>query len=175
MAYNGSNELELRELEGIVEGILFAAGDPVKLDKLAAIIGLDMDDAKTFLSNMAVSLMDSKRGVLLREINGKYQLSTRPEHSQYINKLLEERPKQNLSQAAYETLSIIAYNSNVTRAAIEKIRGVNSDSSIEKLLERNFIRETGRLKVPGRPVAYDVTDEFFRHFGYSSKNDLPTI
>ena len=167
------NEQELRELEGIVEGVLFAAGDAVKLEKLAPIIGLSTEDAKTLLSNMAISFRASKRGVMLREIDGKYQLSTRPEHSQYIEKLMEERPKQNLSQAAYEALSIIAYNSNVTRAAVEKIRGVNSDSSIDKLLERNLIRETGRLNVPGRPLAYDVTDEFYRRFGYSSKTDLP--
>ena len=169
----GLNEHERRELEGIVEGVLFAAGDAVKLEKLASIIGLNADEAKILLSNMAISIRASKRGLLLREIDGKYQLSTRPEHSQYINKLLEERPRQNLSQAAYEALSIIAYNSNVTRAAIEKIRGVNSDSSIDRLLERNLIRETGKLNVPGRPMAYDVTDEFFRRFGYSSKADLP--
>jgi segregation and condensation protein B len=168
-------EPDIKELEGIVEGVLFAAGDPVTLDKLAAIIELDTDDARALLSNMAVNLKNSKRGLLVREVDGKYQLSTRPEHKDYISRLIEERPRHNLSQAAYETLSIIAYNSNVTRAAIEKIRGVNSDSSIDKLLERNLIKETGKLNVPGRPMGYDVTDEFFRRFGYASKEDMEQI
>jgi len=168
----GFDPLDARELEGIVEGILFAAGDAVQLEKIASIIGLTVNDTRAFLSNMELNYRNSKRGLLLRETDGKYQLSTKPEHSEYIFKLVIGRPKQYLSQAAYEALSIIAYNSNVTRAAIEKIRGVNSDSSIDKLLERGLIKEAGRLNVPGRPMAYDVTDEFYRHFGVTSKDSL---
>lgn len=112
---------------------------------------------------------------MMREIDGCYQLCTRPEHFEYISRLVEPRQKQALSQAAFETLAIIAYNQPVTRARIEMIRGVNSDSSIATLLERNLIKEAGRLDSPGRPMVYETTGEFLRSFGFRSVKDLPMI
>ena len=159
--------------EAVVEAILFASGEPLSLERIAQIVERPISEVKALLDQIEAKRAGAGRGILLRELSGKYQLCTRPELSYYISKLFEIRQKQSLSQAAYEALSIIAYNANVTRAVIEKIRGVNSDSSIAKLLERNLIYETGRASLPGRPVQYDVTDEFYRLFGFKSRMDLP--
>ena len=167
--------MDMREMEAVVEGLLFAAGDSVSLEKIAAILELDRKTAKLFLNNMAASLQSSKRGIMMREVDGSYQLCSRPEHHDYIRRLVEPRQKQALSQAAFETLSIIAYNQPVTRARIEMIRGVNSDSSIIRLIERNLIREAGRMDTPGKPMIYETTDEFLRSFGFSSIKDLPIL
>lgn len=167
--------MDIKDIESVIEGLLFAAGDPVPLEKLAEILEQDKKTMRLILSNMAVSLQNSKRGIMLRELNGSYQLCTRPEHEQYIQRLVEPRQKQALSQAAYETLSIVAYNQPITRARIEAIRGVNSDSAISRLIERNLIREAGRLDAPGKPMLYETTEEFLRSFGFKSINDLPII
>ncbi len=167
--------MDIREMEAIVEGLLFAAGDPVPVARIAEILDLDKSTAKRFLANMALKLQNSQRGILMREIDGSYQLCTRPEHFEYISRLVEPRQKQALSQAAFETLAIVAYNQPVTRARIEMIRGVNSDSSIATLIERNLIREAGRLDSPGRPMLYETTEEFLRSFGFKSVKDLPLI
>jgi len=167
------NKMEIRDIEGIIEGLLFASGDPLSLDKIAEILEIDKKTVKLIINNMIINFQNSKRGIMIREINNAYQLCTRFEHYEYIKKLFEPRQKQALSQAAYETLAIIAYNKPVTRAKIEQIRGVNSESAIARLLERNLIREAGRLDAPGKPVLYETTDEFLRSFGFKSYADLP--
>ena len=167
--------MDIKEMEAIIEGLLFAAGDPLSLEKLADILELDRKTARLILNNMAVALQNSKRGIMLREMDGCYQLCSRPEHVEYIRRLVEPRQKQALSQAAFETLSIVAYNQPVTRARIEMIRGVNSDSAISRLVERNLIKEAGRLDSPGKPMIYETTEEFLRSFGFKSTNDLPII
>ena len=158
--------------ESVVEAILFASGEPLALDRISLIIERPPSEVKPLLAKMEARLRSSDRGLLLREISGKYQLCTKPELSRYVGKLSEIRQKQALSQAAYETLSIIAYNVNVTRATIEKIRGVNSDSSLSKLLERGLVAEAGRADLPGKPMRYDVTDDFYRLFGFNSRSEL---
>lgn len=167
--------MDIKEIEAVIEGLLFAAGDPLPLEKLAEILELDKKTARLILNNMAISLQNSKRGIMLRELEGSYQLCSRPEYDEYIRKLVEPRQKQALSQAAFETLSIVAYNQPVTRARIEMIRGVNSDSAISRLVERNLIKEAGRLDSPGKPMVYETTEEFLRSFGFKSTNDLPII
>lgn len=167
--------MDIKEMEAVVEGLLFAAGDPVPLEKIAEIFELDKKTARLLLNNMIISLQNSKRGIMMREVDGSYQLCSRPEHHEYIRRLVEPRQKQALSQAAFETLSIIAYNQPVTRARIEMIRGVNSDSAIIRLIERNLIREAGRMDTPGKPMLYETTDEFLRSFGFSSVKDLPIL
>lgn len=167
--------MDIKEIEAIIEGVLFAAGDPVSLEKMSEILGLDKKATRLILDNMASSMQNSRRGLMIREIDGCFQLCTRPEHYEYIRKLVEPRQKQALSQAAYETLAIIAYNQPVTRARIEMIRGVNSDSAISRLIERNLVKEAGRLDTPGRPLLYETTEEFLRSFGFKSLRDLPII
>lgn len=167
--------MEIKEFESIVEGLLFANGDPLPLEKLAEILELDRKTTRLILNNMSMNYQNSKRGIMLREIDGSYQLCTRFEHYEYIRKLFEPRQKQALSQAAFETLAIIAYNQPVTRAKIEMIRGVNSDSAVIRLVERNLVRESGRLDSPGRPMLYETTEEFLRSFGFKSPADLPVL
>lgn len=167
--------MEIKEIEGVIEGLLFAAGDPLPLQKISEILEIDKKTVKLILNNMIVNYQNSKRGIIIRQIDKGYQLCTRHEHYEYLKKLFEPRQKQGLSQAAFETLAIIAYNQPITRAKIEQIRGVNSDSSITRLIERNLIREAGRLDAPGKPLIYETTEEFLRCFGFRSIGDLPRL
>jgi segregation and condensation protein B len=167
--------MEIKEMESIIEGLLFAAGDPLEISKIAEILEIDKKTAKLILNNMVVNFQNSKRGIMIREIDGCYQLCSRFEHYEYLRKLFEPRQKQALSQAAFETLAIIAYNQPVTRNKIEQIRGVNSDSAVTRLLERNLIRDAGRLDSPGKPMLYETTEEFLRSFGFKSVADLPIL
>lgn len=167
--------MDVKEIEGIIEGLLFVSGDTLSLEKISEILELDKKKTKIVIDKMIADINSSNRGIIIREINNAYQLSTRPEYFEYIRKLCETRQKQSLSQAAFETLSIIAYNSPVTRAKIESIRGVNSDSALTKLLERNLIRELGRMDAPGKPILYETTEEFLRCFGFNTLKDLPEL
>ena len=143
--------------------------------KIAEILEIDKKNARLILNNMIINFKNSKRGIMIREIGGCYQLCTRSEHYEYIRMLFEPRQRQALSQAAFETLAIIAYNQPVTRTKIEQIRGVNSDSAVIRLVERNLIREAGRLDSPGKPMLYETTEEFLRSFGFKSTADLPIL
>jgi len=165
----------INDTEMIIEAVLFAAGDPVPLEKLAEIIEQDKKTTRGILTNMQYKYQHASRGIMLRELDGAWQLCTKPELDPYISRLGPARKKQGLTPAAYETLAIIAYNQPVTRAYIEQIRGVNSDSVIMKLMERNLIREAGRDDAPGRPKLYETTEEFLRVFGFSSLKDLPPL
>lgn len=165
----------LIDSEIIIEAVLFASGDPVPLEKLAEIIEQDKKTTREILTDMQYKYQHSARGIMLRELDGSWQLCTKPEMDPYIARLAPVRKKQGLTPAAYETLAIIAYNQPVTRAYIEQIRGVNSDSVITKLMERNLIREAGRDDAPGRPKLYETTEEFLRVFGFSSLKDLPPL
>lgn len=167
--------MELKEMEAVIEGLLFAAGDPLEIGKIAEILDIDKKSARLVLNNMVINYQNSKRGVMIREIDGCYQLCTRFEHYPFLRKLFEPRQKQALSQAAFETLSIIAYNQPVTRTRIEQIRGVNSDSAVTRLIERNLVREAGRMDSPGKPMLYETTEEFLRSFGFKSVADLPIL
>ena len=166
---------DIKEIESILEGLLFASGDVLSAERISEILGVDKKTIKLIVNNMILDFKNQKRGIMIREIDNGFLMCTKPEHHEYLEKLFEKRQQQGLSQAAYETLAIIAYNKPATRAKIEQIRGVNSDSSIGKLIERNLIMETGRLDAPGRPLVYETTEEFLRCFGFRSLNDLPEI
>jgi len=165
--------MELNNIEPIIEALLFTSGDPLSLERIAEVIETDKKTARLIMNNLILNYNEKERGIMIREINNAYQLCTRPEYFQYISKLFEPRHKQALSQAAYETLAIVAYKQPVTRAKIEQIRGVNSDSAINRLLEKNLIKEGGRMDAPGKPIYYVTTDEFLRSFGFKSLLDLP--
>jgi segregation and condensation protein B len=166
---------DLRDIESVIEAVLFAAGDPVPLEKLAEIIGQDKKTTESILSNMQMKYRNSPRGIMLRQLGASYQLCTKPEYEEYVAALGVGRKKQGLSQAAYEALAIIAWHQPVTRAQVEQIRGVNSDNVIANLLEKNLIRETGRQDSPGKPKLYGTTEEFLRVFGFSTLKDLPQV
>ncbi len=167
--------MDIKKMESIIEAMLFSSGDPVPLERISDILELDKKTAKSIMSNMILRFDESGRGTSIREIDGGYQMMSKPEYFEYIRKLLAVPHRQKLSQAAYETLSIVAYNQPVTRAKIEKLRGVNSDSALTRLIERNLVEEAGRMDAPGRPVLYRTTQEFLRSFGFRSINDLPAI
>jgi segregation and condensation protein B len=169
------NIIDIKKIESIIEGLLFAAGERVTLEKIAKVLDIEKSTTKTIIRNMMYHYNNSSRGIMIREINNGYQLCTKPEVYDFIKLAFEPKQKQGISQAAYETLAIIAYNGPVTKLKIEQLRGVNSDSAVAKLMERNLIKETGRLDSPGKPLTFDVSEEFFRQFGFNSKADLPVL
>lgn len=165
--------MNLTEKEAILEGVLFAAGDIVKVDTLSNILGETKIDVENLIDSLNKKFESENRAITIRKINDSYQMGTKTDYHKYISKLYDTKQKQNLSQAAMETLAIIAYKQPVTRQEIEKLRGVNSDRSVTVLSEYGLVEDVGRLDAPGRPLIYATTDEFLRVFGYSSLTDLP--
>jgi segregation and condensation protein B len=165
----------IKEIESIVEAVLFASGEAVSLDKLAQICGIDLKTMQKILQNQGFAYKEGNRGICISEIDGKYQLCTKHEYYDYVQEVMEPRANQPMSQAALEVLAVVAYNQPITRAGIEKIRGVNSDSAISKLFERDLIYVAGSLDVLGRPRLYRTTDEFLRIFGIKDLGELPEL
>ena len=167
--------MELKELESALESILFAAGEPVGVERLC--LGLDVD--RNTVDNIAQQLMDKyryeRRGLRVIRLENSYQLCSAPEYADYIRKTLENRKPARLSQPALEVLAVIAYHQPVTRAYVDQIRGVDSSYTVGLLLERELIRECGRLAVPGRPILYQTTNNFLRSFGLASLEELPEL
>lgn len=167
--------MENEELIQAVEAMLFASGKAVKPDTLAEILGVEKQDVINAIEELKKILVERRSGIQVIKVNESYQLATLEKFYSYICTMLDNRPKPTLSQAALEVLSIVAYNQNSTRAEIEKIRGVSSDSALNKLLEYNLVEEAGKMNVPGRPMMYRTTDEFLKMFGYTSLKDLPEL
>lgn len=167
--------MEDHELESALEGVLFAAGEPVPVERLC--LGLETD--RPTLDAAAQRLMDrlryERRGIRLLRLDTSYQLCSAPELAPEIRRTLEGRKPARLSQPALEVLSIIAYYQPVTRAYVDQIRGVDSAYTVGLLLERELIEEAGRLAVPGRPVLFRTTKTFLRAFGLESLDDLPEL
>ncbi|MCI8868957.1 MAG: SMC-Scp complex subunit ScpB [Lawsonibacter sp.] len=167
--------MELKELESALESILFAAGEPVGVERLC--LSLEVDRAT--IDAVAQRLMDQysyeRRGLRLVRLDTSYQLCSAPEYADYVRKTLENRKPARLSQPALEVLAIIAYYQPVTRAYVDQVRGVDSSYTVGLLLERELIEENGRLAVPGRPILYRTTKNFLRSFGLSSIEELPEL
>lgn len=161
--------------ESIIEAVLFASGEPLKIKQIASIIECNEKHAKRILDNMIIKYNDEKRGIKLICINDSYQLVTKPENSNYVSKLLKTNSRQSLSQAAMETLAIISYKQPITRIDVDEIRGVKSDRAILTLQEKGLIKENGRLDVPGRPILYSTTDEFLKSFSMGNLEELPHL
>lgn len=158
-----------------IEGILFAAGEPVKTAKLAAVLEISIEAVEEAVRVLKYDYDTQERGFMIIDIDEGYQICSRPEYYNYIQVILGEQRRQALSNAAMEALAIIAYRQPITRAQIEYIRGVNSDSAVNRLAERGLIEEAGRLDAPGRPVLYKTTQNFLRCFGLSTPKDLPEL
>ncbi len=158
-----------------IEGILFAAGEPVKAAKLAAVLETDIEAIKEAVKLLKYQYDSELRGVQIIEIDDGYQICSRPEYYIYIQEILGEQRRQVLSNAAMEALAIIAYKQPITRGQVEYIRGVNSDGAVNRLSERGLIEECGRLDAPGRPILYRTTQNFLRCFGLNTPKDLPVI
>jgi segregation and condensation protein B len=165
--------MELKQAESIIEGVLFAAGDAVDVEKLSDILDIDMKSTRAIVTALADKYDREMRGIQIIRLEDSYQLCTRRDYQEYISKLVEPRRSQSLSNAAMEVLAIVAYKQPVTRAVIEQIRGVSCDTLVNKLLEKNFIEEVGRLDTPGRPMLFGTTEEFLRCFGIESLAELP--
>lgn len=163
------------KLKGIIEAILFAAGREVKINELMSVLELSSDEVIELIESMKLEYENENRGIRIINVEGAYQLCTKKEYYDFIYPVFDKRSKPNLSQAALETLSIIAYNPKITRAEIEAIRGVNSDGTIYKLLDYNLIEDSGKLDAPGRPTTYSTTKEFLRMFGLESLEELPEL
>ncbi len=167
--------MEIDKTKAIIEAILFSAGRVVETKELMAILELNNEDIDTIMQSMKIDFEEQNRGLEIIKVENGYQLCTKKDYYDYIYPIFDNRAKPNLSAAALETLSIIAYNPKITRAEIEQIRGVNSDGTIYKLLEYNLIEEVGRLDAPGRPAIYSVTKDFLKMFGISSLEELPEL
>ncbi|MCR4718290.1 MAG: SMC-Scp complex subunit ScpB [Firmicutes bacterium] len=158
-----------------IEGILFAAGEPVKAAKLAAVLETDIDTVTEAVKLLKYNYDTEERGMTIIDIDDGYQLCSRPDYYNYIQLILGEQRRQALSNAAMEALAIIAYKQPITKGQIEYIRGVNSDGAVNRLTERGLIEECGRLDAPGRPILYKTTQNFLRCFGISTPKDLPPL
>lgn len=167
--------MELKELEHTIEGILFAAGDPVPMERLAVTLEQDVETVERVCRGLADEYRYQRRGICLVRTENSWQMCTAPEYAPYIRKTLEHRKPPKLSQTALEVLAIVAYFQPVTRAYIEQIRGVDSSYTVGLLLERQLIEEAGRLPVPGRPMQFRTTHHFLRTFGLTSLEELPEL
>lgn len=167
--------MEINKSKGVIEAILFAAGREVKITELMSALEASSEEVITLVESMKEDYKNENRGLQIVNVGEAYQLCTKQEYYEYLYSIFDKRNKPNLSQAAIETLAIIAYNPKITRAEIEAIRGVNSDGTIYKLLDYNLIEETGKLDAPGRPGTYGVTSEFLRIFGFNNLNELPDL
>lgn len=163
------------EVCSIIESLLFVHGDPLSIKDISEIIEEDEIYIEEVMDRLEKIYENSNRGIKLFKIEDKYQLGTKPENEIYIVKLLRTNQRQSLSQAAIETLAIISYKQPVTRIEIEEIRGVRSDKAIQTLLDKELIKESGRLEVVGRPIVYGTTDNFLKQFGIERLEELPDL
>lgn len=167
--------MKLTEGIAAIEAIMFAYGEPITIEKLSEASGIDRETAVKLIDQLERRYNVQESGLRILRINDGFQIAARQEYSENIKAALETRKQQPLSQAAMETLSIVAYNQPVTKAFVEQVRGIDSSSVVNTLVERNLLEEAGRLDLPGRPVAYRTTDNFLRCFGLSRIEELPPL
>lgn len=162
-------------LRAEIEAILFSLGESVDIAVIAEAVGLSRAETEKVLKDMQQRYEAAERGIRLIRLEDRYQLSTKKELYPTLIKVVRQPQKTTLTDVLMETLSIVAYRQPVTRTEIEKIRGVKCDHAINKLVEYNLIQEVGRLDAPGRPILFGTTEEFLRHFGTDSVDDLPVM
>ena len=164
------------QLTGGLEAMLFAHAEPVETERLADALRLNPERTEQLLQRLQQRYDEEESGLaLLRFDGGRWQMTTRPYYGELVKRILDTRRNAPLSPAALEVLAVIAYNQPVSRSFIEQVRGVDSSSTVTKLLEKGLIEEAGRLDLPGKPVAFQVTDNFLRVFGLVSLRDLPPL
>lgn len=165
----------LQEAQATIEAILFAASFPLTAEEIASAVGIDEESTRKLLRLIGDRHSTPGSGVVLEEAGGGFIMLSRPEYAPYVERLSERQRPPALSPASLETLAITAYRQPVTRAEIEKIRGVSPDSAISTLLERGLICEKGRKETVGRPILYGTTPDFLLYLGLSSLDDLPAL
>ncbi len=169
------DNLEMKEIESAIEGILFASGEPVHIDRICVAMDMDRPTVELVLRRLADHYSYERRGVRLLRMEDTYQMCSAPDYADYIRKAFEIRKPAKLSQPALEVLTIIAYYQPTTRAYVDQIRGVDSSYTVGLLLDRHLIEECGRLQVPGRPHLYRTTKAFLRAFHLNSLDELPEM
>lgn len=167
--------MELKTVEAQIEAILFAIGEAVELSRLANAIDHDEETTRKIIHNMMDKYNDESRGIHIIELEGSFQMCTKPSMYDVLKKVTSIPKKHVLTDVLLETLSIIAYKQPITKMQIEAIRGVKSDHAVNKLIEYNLICEVGRLDAPGRPILFGTTEEFLRTFGLNSIDSLPAV
>ncbi len=167
--------MELTELQRAIEAILFAAGEPIEVSRLSAVLETDEREILAAADAMADDWAFHRRGIRIVKLENGYQMVSSGEMADYVTKALETRKPPKLSASQLETLTIIAYYQPATKAMVEQIRGVDSAYSVGALLNKKLIEEAGRLNVPGRPIQYKTTPDFLRTFGISTLEELPEI
>lgn len=162
--------------KAILEGILFVSGDDgVSINQIKEVLEIEDEEVDKLINLLKEEYDKEDRGITLAYLGNRYKLTTKKEHKDYYKKLVEDAESNTLSNAALETLAIIAYNGPVTRLDVDKVRGVYSGQMIRKLVSKGLIEDKGRSELPGRPILYDTTDMFLDFFGLSSKSDLPSM
>ena len=162
--------------KAVLEGLLFVVGeDGLTIDQIKDVLEIEEEDAKDVLMNLKKDYEEDSRGLRIDFLGNRIKLTTKFEHREYYQKLIENPETNFLSQAALETLAIIAYNEPITRVQVDSIRGVGSTQIIRKLVAKGFIKEFGRSELPGRPILYETTSEFLDYFGLSTIEDLPSM
>ncbi len=167
--------MEEKKIQSIIESILFASGNEVKLKDLMLIFEMSKEQIENIIYKMQEEYKKEERGIEIIKLEDAFQLCTKKENYEYIYPILDKRAKPSLSTAALETLAIISYNPRITRAEIESIRGVEAKASLYKLLEYGLVEEAGKADLPGKPMTYKTTNEFLKMFGYSSLKELPEL
>lgn len=168
-------ELEREKIEATIEAVLFAMGDAVDVEKIAAAIGHDKDTTRKLVHQMMDHYNSREGGMEIIELEDAFQLATRREYYDALIKVAKQPKKYVLTDVQLEVLSIVAYKQPVTRQEVEKIRGVNSDHALNRLVEYRLVGEAGRLDAPGKPILFGTTEEFLRNFGVRSTEELPSI
>lgn len=161
--------------EAQIEAILFTMGESVEISKIATALEIKTSEVKKIVKGMQEKLKDSSRGIKIIELDGAYQMCTKPEMYESLIKVAKQPKRQVLTDVLMETLSIIAYKQPITKAEIESIRGVKCDFAVNKLIEYELIEEIGRMDTPGRPLIFGTSEEFLRRFGVESSEKLPII
>ncbi len=167
--------MERSELQRILEAILFAAGEPVEIARLSAVLEIDENEVEAAAEALSDEMSFNRRGIRIIRLENAFQMVSSGEMADYITKALETRKPPKLSASQLESLTIIAYYQPATKAMVEQIRGVDSSYSISALLNKKLIEDAGRLNVPGRPILYRTTADFLRTFGLTSLEELPPI
>ena len=167
--------MEIKRLEAAIEAILFTMGDSVEITQIAKAIGQDKNTTEKIIHNLMETYQQEGRGIQIIELEDSYQLCTKKEYYEYLIRIAMQPKKPALTDVMLETLSIIAYKQPVTKAEIEKIRGVKCDHAVNKLVEYNLVKELGRLDAPGRPILFGTTEEFLRTFGVQGIEELPVL
>ena len=167
--------MKTKELISAVEAVLFAAGEPISIDRISQVFEISSEKTQEIIDKLQEGYTENDRGIEIVRLENTYQLTTKKQYAEYIKKAFDMRRRTPLSSAALEVLAVISYNQPVTKAFIEQVRGVDCSGVVSTLIEKGLVEERGRLELPGRPLLYGPTKTFLRCFSLSDLNELPPI